>query len=104
MRSLQTFIAAVFIVSVFGISGVSCARGVHFVRVAPPARKVVVVKHKSPYKNGVWVSGHWVWKSNRHVWTEGYWVKPKPGFIWIDGQWKNSPRGWKWIKGHWKKV
>ncbi|OGC06233.1 hypothetical protein A2V82_05535 [candidate division KSB1 bacterium RBG_16_48_16] len=74
------------------------------VKTAPPAAKRVVVRPKSPYKHGVWVSGHWGWRNGKYVWLDGKWVKARTGFVWIDGHWQETPGGWKWIEGHWKKL
>jgi hypothetical protein len=76
----------------------------HYIKVAPPAARVVVVRPACPHKNGVWVEGYWAWKHNRHVWVDGRWVKPKHGRVWVDGHWVNTPHGWEWIKGHWRKI
>jgi len=74
------------------------------VKVAPPKPKKVVIVKKSPYKHGVWVSGHWTWKNGKYVWHDGHWVKAKPGFKWVQGHWKKTANGWVWIPGHWKKL
>lgn len=66
----------------------------------PPAKKVVVRSAK-PYKNAVWVSGHWRVRKGNYFWVAGKWQKDRPGFKWIDGHWKKTAKGWIWIKGHW---
>jgi hypothetical protein len=86
------------------MGGMNLAAAGVYVRITPPAVKRVVVKPKCPFKNGVWVKGHWSWKSKEYAWVPGHWVKPRRGYVWIDGHWKKTPRGWIWTRGHWKKV
>ncbi len=103
MKALRGFIAALAFIIMLGFADISSAGTRVFVKIAPPAPKVVVVK-KCPYKHGVWVAGRWEWRHNRHVWVDGYWVKARPGFVWVDGRWVHTPDGWEWIDGHWKKL
>ncbi len=105
MKAYKIFAAAITMMMLaFGLSNTAYARTRVVVKVAPPAPKKVVVVKKSPYKHGVWVSGHWEWKKGRYVWHEGHWVKAKPGFRWVEGHWKHTAKGWVWIPGHWKKF
>ncbi|KAA3619492.1 MAG: hypothetical protein DWQ05_01865 [Calditrichaeota bacterium] len=75
-----------------------------YVKVKPPARKVVVVKTARPYKNAIWINGRWHWNGHKYVWKAGHWVRPKKGFVWIPGHWNHNRRGWHWIDGHWKRA
>ncbi len=72
------------------------------IRVKPPAAKVVVRPAK-PFKNAVWVSGHWRWQGGKYAWVSGKWKRARSGYVWNDGRWKQSRRGYVWIPGRWKK-
>jgi hypothetical protein len=72
------------------------------VRVAPPARKVVVRPAK-PHVHSVWISGYWDYRGGRYIWVDGHWVNPKKGHVWVDGHWRKTQRGWIHVPGHWKK-
>ncbi len=87
-----------FIFPLFG-----AANAAIYVRTAPPAKKVVV-KPAKPYKNAVWVSGHWGVKGGNYVWISGHWTKHRHGCVWVDGYWKKTPKGWVWVKGHWARI
>ena len=76
-----------------------------YVRTAPPAKKVVVVKKPAkPHKNAFWVDGRWQWSGKKYVWKNGYWQKPRKGFVWVAGHWKDTPHGWIWVEDHWKRI
>lgn len=75
-----------------------------YVKVQPPARKVVVVKPALPYKNAVWISGRWNWNGHKWVWQAGHWAKPRQGFVWISGHWNHDRNGWYYVSGHWKRA
>lgn len=76
-----------------------------YVKVAPPAPKVVVVKKgKKPHPKAVWVGGHWRWTGKNYVWKEGYWLKPRKKHVWVPGHWVKDDNGWYRVDGHWKKV
>jgi hypothetical protein len=75
-----------------------------YVRFAPPVKKVTVVKPVRPYRNALWISGHWKYTGSRHVWVKGYWVKKRPGYVYVQGSWKNTPRGYFYKPGHWRRV
>lgn len=75
-----------------------------YVKKAPPARKVIVVKTPAPYANGIWIQGRWKWNGNKYVWVNGYWVKPRYGHVWVPGHWVKTRRGWHWRSGHWKRI
>jgi len=104
MKTLKLLLSVATLFFMFGFFNASFAAKVVYVRKAPPTKKVVVVKTKSPYKNGIWVNGRWVWKNNHYVWTKGRWVKPRKGFVWVNGHWQKTPRGWVWRSGHWKRI
>ncbi|HEV2722307.1 MAG TPA: hypothetical protein VG323_19970 [Thermoanaerobaculia bacterium] len=42
------------------------------VAVVPPPRRVEVIG-RAPYRNAVWVPGHWVRGRYDWVWVRGYW-------------------------------
>ena len=75
-----------------------------YVRHAPPAHKVVVVKPSKPHANAFWIDGRWSWNGRAYIWNDGRWESHRKGFVWVAGHWKDTPHGWCWIEGHWKKI
>ena len=75
-----------------------------YVRIKPPARKVVVVKPARPHRNSVWIGRRWYWNGRKYIWKKGYCTNPRKGFVWVPGHWNHHRRGWHWIEGHWKSV
>lgn len=104
MKTARLFVSALVLFFAFGFFSTSHAAKIVHIRKAPPAKRVVVVKSKSPYRGGIWISGRWAWKNNRFVWTSGRWVRPRKGFVWVDGYWQKTPAGWVWKSGHWKRI
>jgi hypothetical protein len=103
MQVSQKIILTSIIMAIFWTFSANCAPRKVYVKKAPPTVKVEV-KPAAPYKNAVWISGHWAWRSNKHVWVAGHWVKPRNGHAWVPGHWVKKRRGWVWIGGHWKKL
>ena len=103
MKMYQKFMMQSIILAIIWTFNANCAPRTIYVKTAPPAVKVQV-KPTPPYKNAVWIPGHWSWKSNTHVWVAGRWTKPKSGYAWVPGHWVKKRRGWIWIEGHWKKL
>ena len=103
MKLNKSILIALIMLFAAGLAVDASARVVHIKR-KPPVKKMVIVKPKTPYKNGVWISGNWNWNGHEYVWADGHWVKPRIGFRWIDGHWKQQADGWIWIKGHWIKL
>ena len=71
---------------------------------APPRRKGVIIKPAKPYRQAVWLSGHWKWRKARYVWVVGHWVKPRRGYVWVDGHWARRGGRWICVAGHWKRI
>jgi hypothetical protein len=71
------------------------------VRVPPPPPKAEV-KPAPPWRDAVWINGHWKHKGGGWVWVPGHWAKAKPGRAWVDGHWEKRGGGWVWVKGHWR--
>ena len=104
MKTLRTIFAMALLVALLSISNSAYAGRRVYVRVSPPRpKKVVVVKPAKPWKQAVWINGHWKWQKGHWVWVKGHWKKAKPGYHWVDGHWKHTPHGWVRIKGHWAK-
>jgi len=96
-----------FVTLMFGMAvllSVGEASSTVYVRIAPPAPRVVKVVAPKPYPNAVFVSGYWAWNSGagKYIWIDGHWVKPPRGKIWVEGQWVKKPRGYVWVPGHWR--
>ncbi len=103
MKSVKLFLKTMFVAVAF----FSCAGHAHtgvIVKVQPPAQKVVVVKPAKPYKNAVWVPGHWTWKRGNYVWKKGHWIKARKNHVYVSGHWAKRHGGWVWVAGHWKRV
>ncbi len=64
---MKTIFAAGLIALALGAGG-CVAR----VAVAPPPARVEVIG-RAPYRNAVWVPGHWVRGRYDWVWVRGYW-------------------------------
>jgi hypothetical protein len=75
-----------------------------YIRFGPPRLKTVkVVRPLKPYRNAVWISGHWSYHKGRYVWVNGYWVKARHNYIYVPARWKKSPHGWYFVPGRWAK-
>ncbi len=104
MKSIKMLILA-GIMALFLLPEAGAAHSRVYVRIAPPApRKVTVVAVKRPYRNAIYVAGHWKWNGRRYVWVSARWVKPRKGFVYVPGHWRHNRRGWYWVPGHWKRV
>ena len=103
MKSLTPVRLIIAIMFVLMFFGASLQAGTIIIKKRPPVVKIEV-RGKAPYRNAVWINGHWRWHNNRHVWVKGYWQKPRHGFVWVDGHWGKRRNGWVWIPGHWKRV
>lgn len=70
-QSLILGVTLLFLVAL----GSGCARKVvvYDRPTAPPPK--VEIRPASPYRNAVWVPGHWDWRGKRrgYVWVPGHW-------------------------------
>jgi hypothetical protein len=82
--------------------------------VAPPAQARVVVevgigapppprferRPYRPWRNAVWIDGHWGHRYGRWEWISGHWARPYGRYSgWVPGHYDR--RG-DWIEGHWR--
>ncbi len=72
------------------------------IKTPPPAVKVEF-KPVKPFRQAIWIPGHWTWKRGHYVWVSGYWVKARHGYVWVPGHWVKRHRGWVWVRGHWRR-
>ncbi|MFQ5864612.1 MAG: hypothetical protein ACE5IW_05215 [bacterium] len=104
MRKLRNLIVIGALSGLFLLPSSGEAHTRIYLRFGPPhLRTVKVVKPPRPYRNVVWISGHWVYKRGRFVWVNGYWVKARRNYVYVAAHWKKTPRGWYFVPGHWVK-
>lgn len=101
-RTMKAIILATVLAAPFFVAESNAGVQVHL-RIGPPACRVVEVRPARPWRNAVWVSGHWQYDRGRHVWVDGHWLKHRRGFHYIQPTWKKSHRGWHHVPGHWVK-
>jgi hypothetical protein len=106
-KMFQLLLLGFFFIGLSSCSGQRAATKVRvqgktvvYVKKAPPAPKVVVIKKCAP--NKIWVKGHWKWNGRKYVWVKGHCIKKRKAHKWVPGHWKKTPRGWIWIEGHWR--
>ncbi|HTQ13816.1 MAG TPA: hypothetical protein VMH86_08065 [Rhizomicrobium sp.] len=64
----------------------------------PPAR--VEVRPVAPWRDGVWIDGHWARRDGAWVWIGGHWARPYGHYHnWVPGHYN---RYGVWIEGHWR--
>lgn len=104
MRKLRSLIVSGALAGMF-LAPVQSDAGVRVtVRLGPPKLKHVrVVKPRKPYRNAVWVSGHWKYVNGRYVYVRGSWVRARRGHVYVQAVWVRSPRGYCFVPGHWVK-
>ena len=66
----------------------------------PPARAEVPAPQ--PMSDGVWLEGHWEWRSGRYLWVEGRWERSRHGYAWVAPRYEQSANGWVYVRGHWR--
>ena len=66
----------------------------------PPVR---TEKHgDAPYKNAIWIDGHWAWSNGQYVWQGGHWQRVREGSRgWQQGVWSRKDGSWYWTPGKW---
>ncbi len=73
-----------------------------YVRRAPPARRVEVVR-AAPASGMVWIGGYWTWRHAEFIWTPGRWARAPRGYHeWVNGRWYHNRHGWYFISGSWR--
>ncbi|MFQ5750483.1 MAG: hypothetical protein ACE5HI_00680 [bacterium] len=84
MKKLITLILAGALSVVFFLPLQSEAGVRVYVRVGPPKVKTVkIIKRVKPYRNAVWVAGHWRYIHGRYIWYKGYYVKARPHYVYV---------------------
>jgi hypothetical protein len=81
-------------------AGVSIGIGIPAYGPPPPRWET---RPSRPWREAVWVDGHWQWSGHRYVWVNGHWDRPGRGFTrWDRGRWEHGPHGWTWVDGRWR--
>ena len=101
---MKKFVFGIILLFAVNTMALSTGKRVYVKKAPPKHKKVVVVKTKKPYRNAIYVKGHWRWNGKKYVWRNARWIKPRRGFVWIPGHWKKNTQGWFYVEGHWKKV
>ena len=73
------------------------------IKKAPPAVRVEV-RPDRPFRNAIWVAGHWGYQHGRYVWVSGRWIAPRHGMTYVSGHWKRVNHGWVWVEPHWRRI
>jgi YXWGXW repeat-containing protein len=64
----------------------------------PPPR--VEVRPVAPWRDGVWIDGHWGRRDGQWEWIPGHWARPMGHYTrWVPGRY--LPNG-VWVEGHWR--
>jgi len=67
-----------------------------------PGFHVNVKPSRKPFRDAVWIEGHWDWARGQYFWVAGSWKKrPHKHSHWVDGFWKQRRFRWIWIPAHW---
>ena len=94
-------LAACLFVSGALAPGVSQARPIVDIEIAPPAPRVEVVP--PPRAGRVWAPGHYVWRRSAHVWVPGTWMRERRGYHWVADEWSQAGTRWHYVPGHWER-
>ena len=96
MRRWHNAVAAALFAGALSVSACSTT-----VKVPPPPPRAEV-KPAPPWRDAVWVKGHWKHHKGGWVWVAGRWEKPRAGRTWVDGHWEKRGGRWVRVKGHWR--
>jgi hypothetical protein len=55
----------------------------------------------APSNGSVYVSGTWVYRSDRFVWRAGFWYTPRPDWVWVPAHYVWTPGGYIFVEGYW---
>jgi hypothetical protein len=104
MRRLIHLIVMGAVASIFFLPLGSEASVRVYLRIGPPPiHTVKVIRPVKPYRDAVWVAGHWNYMNGRHCWAAGYWIENRPNFVYVQPHWVKSGRGFYFVPGHWVK-
>lgn len=102
MRKLNCIVAAAALFGMFLMPSQSEAGVRVYVRIGPPRAHVVkVYRPARPYRDAIWVSGHYRYRHGRYVWTRGHYIRPRRGYIYVQPHWKHTRRGYFFATGRW---
>ncbi len=105
MKAWKSILGAAALATVFMFPMQSEAGVRVYVRFGPPrAAAVRVVKPACPYRDAIWVKGHYVYRHGRYVYVKGHWVQARRGYRYVQPHWVKTPRGYFFVAGHWVKV
>ncbi|HEX2746531.1 MAG TPA: hypothetical protein VHM91_00920, partial [Verrucomicrobiales bacterium] len=67
----------------------------------PPASVEAGPSSPAPSNESVWISGSWLWNSNRYRWRPGYWDAGQPDWDWIPAHYVWTRHGYVFVDGYW---
>lgn len=68
---------------------------------APPQPIEFAPSVPAPTTTSFYVSGSWVWRTNRFMWRPGFWINHRPGWIWTPAFYRWTPAGYVFVDGYW---
>jgi hypothetical protein len=74
------------------------------IQVGPSAPPPPVVEHRwaPPYREAVWIGGHYEWRGGRYVWIGGYYAyPPHRGAHWVPAKYVFRHGTYFYRPGHW---
>jgi len=100
MRILSRFLSLAVLTGML-IVPISEARTRIYLRIGPPP--LVVEQRPVLVRPGyVWQQGYHRWDGNRYVWTTGAWARaPYRNAVWVPGHYVHTRRGYYFVDGHW---
>jgi hypothetical protein len=55
----------------------------------------------APSVDSVYVSGTWVYRTDRFYWRPGFWYTSRPGWVWVPARYVWTPGGYIFVEGYW---
>jgi len=67
----------------------------------PPEPLEVGPSIAQPSETCFYVTGSWMYRTNRYLWRPGYWVEYRPNWVWAPATYRWTPGGYVFIDGYW---
>jgi hypothetical protein len=67
----------------------------------PPQPLEVGPSIAAPNDTSFYVTGSWMYQTNRYVWRPGYWVEYRPNWVWAPATYRWTPGGYIFVNGYW---
>ncbi len=102
MKNLKKFLIAGALAAIVSMPSLSEAKVRVYVRVGPPkVTRVSVVKVAKPYRNAIWVKGHYKFVSGGYRWVMGHYINGRRHYVYVQPRWIKTRRGHRFIAGRW---